>query len=95
MPRYYFHVRDGHEALDQEGVELAGIEKARALAIVASGEMLRDLGGRFWDSGEWRMWVMDESGATVCELKFSAESGLSFGNQTQRGQHAMVAGAQP
>jgi hypothetical protein len=40
---------------------------------VAAGEMLRDVGGRFWNNREWRMWVTYEAGATVCALRFSAE----------------------
>jgi hypothetical protein len=32
-----------------------------------------DVGGRFWNNREWRMWVTDEAGATVCALRFSAE----------------------
>ncbi len=75
MPRYFFHVRDSGEYLDTDGVVLAGPAEARAEAVRASGEMLRDIGGRFWDSGEWRMWVVDESGDTVCSLTFSANQG--------------------
>ena len=48
MPRYFFHVIDGKEFLDEEGTELAGLDEARAEAIVVSGEMMRDVGGRFW-----------------------------------------------
>ena len=43
MPRYYFHMRDGHEHLDEVGTELLDDDAARAQAIVASGEALRDL----------------------------------------------------
>ncbi len=73
MPRYYFNFRDGRELLDSEGVELAGLADARDAAVVASGEALKDHAGKFWSGEEWRMWVTDESGATVCALRFSAE----------------------
>jgi hypothetical protein len=33
----------------------------------------RDYAGKFWGGTEWRIWVTDEAGATVCALKFSAE----------------------
>jgi hypothetical protein len=56
MPRYYFHFRDSVETLDHEGVELVGIEQARALAVTSSGEMIRDLGERFWRHPEWEAW---------------------------------------
>jgi hypothetical protein len=68
LPRYFFNYRDGVESLDDEGVVLAGIPEARALAIQSSGEALRDLGESFWADREWKAWITDESGATVCSL---------------------------
>ena len=43
-----------------------------AQLIIASGEALKDLGGKFWQSTEWRMWATDESGATVSALMCSS-----------------------
>ena len=57
MPRYFFHVIDGDEMLDTVGTVLAGETEARAEAIVISGEMLKDLGGTFWNNGEWQVRV--------------------------------------
>ena len=57
MPRYFFHVIDGKEMLDTVGTVLAGEAEARAEAIVVSGEMLKDLGGAFWNNGEWQVRV--------------------------------------
>ena len=37
--------------LDTVGTVLAGEAEARAEAIVVSGEMLKDLGGAFWNNG--------------------------------------------
>jgi hypothetical protein len=70
MPRYFFHVRDHREMLDRDGIELPGPEEARAQAVVASAEAIKDLGRRFWNSGDWQMTVTDETGATVCVLRF-------------------------
>ena len=70
MPRFFFNYRDGIECLDEEGVELAGIVEARALALQSSGEAIQELGSEFWQSPEWHTWVTDESGATVCSLRF-------------------------
>jgi hypothetical protein len=72
MPRYFFHFRDGELLFDNEGTELSGLEEARTQAVVASGEMLRDHGAKFWSDRDWHMWVTDDLGATVCALKFSA-----------------------
>ena len=71
MPRYFFHVHDGIESPDQDGLELANPTKARKQAVVACGEAVKDLGGAFWNNREWRMQVVDETGATVCVLTLS------------------------
>jgi hypothetical protein len=39
--------------------------------------MLRDVGGKFWKSPAWRLWITDEAGQTVCALRFSAEQPVS------------------
>ena len=72
--RYFFHVQDGTSVPDDDGVELRDGEEAREQAVVAAGEALRNTGRKFWSSGEWAMHVVDESGETVCRLRFSAES---------------------
>jgi hypothetical protein len=73
MSRYFFHVRDSAEFIDEEGVELPDLDAVRTQAVVAAGEALEDLGGKFWAGDGWRMWVTDETGATVCALRFTAE----------------------
>ena len=73
MPCYFFHVIDGEDFLDEEGTELAGLDEARAEAIVVSGEMLRDIGGKFWGNGQWQIRVTDEAGDKVCALTFAAD----------------------
>ncbi len=73
MPRYFFHLKDGTTHTDEGGVELSGPDEAREAAVVNSGEVLRDLGAKFWTSDEWRLWVTDESGATLCSLRFTSE----------------------
>ena len=71
MPRYFFHVIDGKEMPDT--AVLADEAEARTEAIVVSGEMLKDLGGAFWNSGEWQVRVEDEARNKVCALTFSAD----------------------
>jgi hypothetical protein len=73
MMRYFFHVRDSAEIIDHDGVDCAGIEEARTMAVKAAAEALKDLGGKFWKAPEWQLWVTDESGATVCSLSFLAD----------------------
>ena len=72
MLRYFFHVTDGVETRDTEGTVLRDVDAARAEAIVLSGAMLRDLGGKFWGNGQWQVRVEDEAGNKVCAT-FSAD----------------------
>ena len=72
MPRYFFHIHDGVDIIDEEGVELANADEAKNQAIVASGEMLRETASQFWGGEIWQMHVVDDTGATVCRLNFSA-----------------------
>jgi hypothetical protein len=73
VPRYFFHCNDGAERLDADGVELPNLTRARGEAVVFMGERLKDVDGAFWGQPAWRMWVTDESGATVCELNVSGK----------------------
>ena len=68
MPLYTFSIEDGQGPAERASQPLASPEQARAEAVVAAGEMLRDADGRFWDAPEWRLRVTDEGGATVCVL---------------------------
>ncbi|MBP1807715.1 DUF6894 family protein [Rubellimicrobium aerolatum] len=71
MPRYFFHLVGSPMPEDSLGTVCPGPEDARSQAVVAAGEMLRDIDGAFWDGPEWRMHVTDEEGATVCEIRIS------------------------
>jgi hypothetical protein len=73
MPRYFYHVYDGYSSLDTDGTELPDIYTAQAQAIRTSGEILRDMGARFWDGTEWKLEVADERGQILFVLRFSAE----------------------
>ena len=74
MVRYYLHVHDGSSAPDEEGVELRDVNAARAEAIRASGEILRDCRPETLDGSEWRMTVTDQEGRNVFTLRLSAEN---------------------
>lgn len=76
MPRYFFHVIDGREIRDEEGTELPNIYVAQAEAICLCGEVLREMGGRFWNGTEWRLEVEDEQAQVLFVLHFSAEERL-------------------
>lgn len=73
MPRYFFHINDGTEIIDDEGSVLDDATAARAQAVATAGAMLKEQGEKFWDGTEWRMTVVDEAGQRVCMLCFSAQ----------------------
>jgi hypothetical protein len=73
MPRYFFHVHDGSSTRDNEGTELPDIFAAQEEAILLSGELLREMGGKFWNGEEWSLEVTDEAGRILFILRFSAE----------------------
>ena len=73
MPRYFFHVYDGSSSPDMDGTELPDIYTAQAAATRTSGEILRDMGAKFWNGTEWRLEVADERGNILFVLRFSAE----------------------
>lgn len=73
MPRYFFHVHDELDLPDNLGVELTDEAAAQSQAIIAAGEMLREMGRNHWNRSEWAMDVVDERGTQVCQLKFQAK----------------------
>ena len=68
MPRYFFHVEG--ESPDSDGLELADIAAARAEAIAAAAEMLREWDGDL-PGNEWTM-VVNEADRPVLTLQFRA-----------------------
>jgi hypothetical protein len=74
MPRYFFHVHDGKDMPDNVGTNFPNDEAAENEAVVLAGEMLKELDGDFWNESNWRLEVLDESGAQVCQLEVLANS---------------------
>jgi phosphomannomutase len=46
MPRYCFHLRDGKDHIDEDGVEMVE-DQVRGAAVTAAGEALKELGVEF------------------------------------------------
>jgi hypothetical protein len=84
MTRYFFNLKDGRTTLDEEGVDLPGLAEARDLAVLNSGEILRDgAAASLWTGEPWCMWVTDApngGGTTLFTLRFCAamEDGTSL-----------------
>ena len=74
--RYYFNFKDGKTILDDEGVEFADMEGVKKEAIQSSADMLKDVHGKhFWTGEPWVLWVTDQpngGGNTVLTLTFSS-----------------------
>ncbi len=76
MPRYYFHIEEYGNTLDDEGIELYDREAARDEAVRTSSGILRDgAGPHFWGGKPWRLWVTDQPGGlgkTLFSIQISA-----------------------
>ena len=78
MPRYFFHVDDGFSTKDSEGTDLPDIFAAQEEGIRLSGELLREMGAKFWDGTAWSLTVTDETGGMLFILRFSADEGTAI-----------------
>jgi len=74
--RYYFNIKDEVDLLDEEGLELSDLDAVKKEALLSSGEMLKDLQGRhFWTGEPWVLWVTDQpngGGNTMLTLTFTS-----------------------
>jgi hypothetical protein len=75
--RYYFNAYDGETVFDDEGMEFTDFDDVKAEAIQASVDLLKDIQGpKFWSGEPWRLWVTDQprgGGNTFLTLIFSAQ----------------------
>lgn len=71
MPRFFFHLFDDVVVLDDEGVELADSEAAKAAAVVGARELICDQVRRGRVTLHHRIEVEDERGAPVAQLRFA------------------------
>jgi hypothetical protein len=54
--------------------QLADLKAAQAAAVTLSGEILKDLDGKYWKNGNpWRLHVTDEAQQLLFTLHFSAD----------------------
>ncbi|UVC12586.1 hypothetical protein IHQ71_31070 (plasmid) [Rhizobium sp. TH2] len=77
MTRYFFHIRDGENLLeDEQGVELGSLEDARAEADRATREILiRNIKhGETLDARRFEVW--DEEGVPHFILPFKSAIGI-------------------
>jgi hypothetical protein len=75
MPRYFFHIHDGHSVLDDVGLDLPDILAARSAAIELSREILKhDVMEPFLHHLCWQVEISDSpelGGRSLFVLQFS------------------------
>jgi hypothetical protein len=82
MPRFHFHLEDGATHSDEQGVELADVEAARAYAQHYLADALNGSECSVWRSDGVRMEVADEAGLTLFGLYLVAvESPAALGRR--------------
>ena len=64
-PRFFFHMHDGSDHRDAEGVELPSIESARLMAIRYLSERLAEAPEKFAADANWQVQVENEDGLTL------------------------------
>jgi hypothetical protein len=88
MPRYYFQSWDGDRTLDDEnGIELQGVEQARAMAVLALAELAREVLPETRHGCTLKIFVLDEGAipAFECRLTFEALARSEFGTPEKTG----------
>ena len=68
MPRFYFHIEDDSEIIDDLGTELSSNAAAKCEALRYASRLICDEAERYWDAGEFQMTVADENGLTLFSL---------------------------
>jgi hypothetical protein len=69
MPRYYFHLTDGEQVLDNhQGIDLPGNAAARTDAVALARDLKHGstMGG--WDWTGWFVAIVDEQGNKIDEV---------------------------
>ena len=71
MPTYFFHLATpGELVIDDEGVELSGLDAAREIAIASAREIIADTQSEGYDLSKYAFNVIDDNGAQVLMFEF-------------------------
>lgn len=72
MPHFYFHIFDGRDRLDQDGVDLPDVAAARLEAVRLSGLALSEDASRLVRRERWTLDVTDWHGRVVYHVAVHA-----------------------
>lgn len=70
MPRYFFHLHDDLEVVDEEGVDLPNLETARFEALKAVRDLMAEDVKRGRLTLSHRIEVCDQRGAPVLTVRY-------------------------
>ena len=82
MTRYFFNVEDSVGSPDDEGTELEGLATAKCEAVKLAGRVIIDAARSFWEKGDWKMTVTDESGLLLFSLLFVGVEAAAISTKT-------------
>ena len=72
MPRYYLHLTDGKQVLNNhKGIDLPGNAAARADAVVLARDLKHGAVMPGWDWANWFVAIVDEHGHKVDEISIA------------------------
>ena len=71
MPRFFIHTNNPADAgtQDNEGMEFASVQDAKAQAVVYAGRLLSEAGEKFWDRADFELTVTDEKGLILFTMR--------------------------
>jgi hypothetical protein len=73
VPRYFFNVRGVRKSLDEVGEELPDDNAAWNEATIITGELFRDIDGKFQPGQEWTLEVSDAQRQLLYFISISAK----------------------
>jgi hypothetical protein len=76
VPRYFLHLFDGVDSIDEEGTELADDAAAFALALRSARELAADEVKRGCLDLDHRIEAFDENSRLVASISFGEAAGL-------------------
>lgn len=68
MPTYVFTVRDRWSHVQADPIELASLDDAKEQMVATAGEMLKSIGGGFWQDRNWQIDLSDQHGLILCTI---------------------------
>ena len=71
MHKFYFHTNDPSErsVQDDVGMDFPTVHAAKCQAVVYTGQLLADVGEKFWDYADFELTVTDHRGLILFTMR--------------------------